>query len=72
MMWSVLLPQLLSLAVRFGVVVQVASTSLETYSRLKGHYELRGPARKGFRVRGRILVPHIPSGSVSGSLWLGF
>jgi hypothetical protein len=34
--WSVMLPQLLSLAVRLGVAVEIASTALETNTRLKG------------------------------------
>jgi hypothetical protein len=38
--WSVILPQLLSLAVRLGVAVLVESTTLETCTRLKGQYGL--------------------------------
>jgi hypothetical protein len=34
--WSVMLPQLLSLAVRLGVAVEIASTTLETNTGLKG------------------------------------
>jgi hypothetical protein len=38
--WSVLLPQLLSLAVRLGVAIYVASATLETQICLKGQYGL--------------------------------
>jgi hypothetical protein len=59
--------QLHLLAVRLGVAVYVASTTLETRARLKEQYDLGGgggPSRRGFcRVRGRILAPHIPVGS---------
>jgi hypothetical protein len=60
--WSVILPQ------RLGVAVYVATTTLKTNSRLKGQYALEGdPSRRRFRVRDRILAPHIAIGSASGS-----
>jgi hypothetical protein len=33
----------------------------------KGQYGLGDPSGKGFSIRGRILAPHVPAGSVSGS-----
>jgi hypothetical protein len=47
----------------------VAPTTLETYTRLMGKYELGegGPLKRRFRIRGRILSPHVTIGSVSGS-----
>jgi hypothetical protein len=65
--WSVLLPQLLLLAVRIEVAVYVASTTLEISVRLKGQYGLGGPSRRTFRIRGQILTPHMTIGSVFGS-----
>jgi hypothetical protein len=60
--WSALLPQLLSLAGRLGVVVHIASTTLEIYTSLKGQNVLKGgrPSKKMFRVRDPILSLHIP------------
>jgi hypothetical protein len=46
----------------------VTYSTLETGTGLKGQYGQReGPLRRRFRVRGRVLAPHIPVGSFSGS-----
>jgi hypothetical protein len=44
--WSVLLPQLLSLGIRLGVVVLLESTTLKTNTRLKEPYAW-GSFKKG-------------------------
>jgi hypothetical protein len=67
--WSFLRPNLLSLAVRLGVAVWVASTTQETYTRLMGQYRLGGgggSSRGGFKIRSRILAPHVHTGRFSG------
>jgi hypothetical protein len=65
-MWPVILPTAITCCKPWGGSLGCVNHSGNLYP-LKGAVWTEGPSSRGFRLRIRIFIPHIPIGNVSGS-----